>query len=198
MFVKISLISQEICEVFKNNFFYRTSLVAASVNIKKNTTSTIITGWLQILHPWGAHFQGQFFSKSVLWLIISALEFSLTSIFAEPSDTQKVCIYSLVQKSFTHSLLDVYNSCTNTIITKNCLYQLLGTSVLYPQFFLHASLWIFPSVHLDDYLFQKQPSRDVPRKRCSENIQQIYRRTPMPKCDFNKVAKQLYWNHTSS
>ena len=22
-------------------------------------------------------------------------------------------------------------------------------------------------------------------------------RTPMPNCDFNKVAKQLYWNHTS-
>ena len=25
-------------------------------------------------------------------------------------------------------------------------------------------------------------------KRYSENMQQIYRRTPMPKCDFNKVA----------
>ena len=35
---------------------------------------------------------------------------------------------------------------------------------------------------------QKQPSRDVPKKRCSENIQQIFRRTPIPKCDFNKVA----------
>ena len=45
---------------------------------------------------------------------------------------------------------------------------------------------------------QKQPSRCVPRKRCSENMQQIYRRTPMPKCDFNKVAKQLYWNCTSA
>ena len=33
-------------------------------------------------------------------------------------------------------------------------------------------------------------------KRCSENVQQIYRRTPMLKCDFNKIAKQLYWNHT--
>ena len=43
---------------------------------------------------------------------------------------------------------------------------------------------------------QKQPSRGVHRKRCSENIQQIYRGTPMPKCDFNKVAKQFYWNHT--
>ena len=31
-------------------------------------------------------------------------------------------------------------------------------------------------------------------KRCSKNMQQIYRRTPMRKCDFNKVAKQLYWN----
>ena len=30
--------------------------------------------------------------------------------------------------------------------------------------------------------------------RCSENMQHIYRRTPMRKCDFNKVAKQLYWN----
>ena len=39
---------------------------------------------------------------------------------------------------------------------------------------------------------QKQPPRDVPRKRYSENMQQIYRISPMPKCDFNKVAKQLY------
>ena len=31
---------------------------------------------------------------------------------------------------------------------------------------------------------QKQPSRGVPRKKCSENMQQIYRRTLIPKCDF--------------
>ena len=37
---------------------------------------------------------------------------------------------------------------------------------------------------------QKQPSRGVLRKRCSENMQQIYRRTPMSKGDFNKVALQ--------
>ena len=35
-----------------------------------------------------------------------------------------------------------------------------------------------------NYFIQKQPSRGVLRKRCSENTQQIYRRTPMPKCDF--------------
>ena len=35
-------------------------------------------------------------------------------------------------------------------------------------------------------------------KRCSENMQQIYRRTHMPKCNCNEVALQLYWNHISS
>ena len=48
----------------------------------------------------------------------------------------------------------------------------------------------YPHMHM-----QKQPFILI--KRCSENMQQIYRRTPMPKCDFNKVALQLYWNRTS-
>ena len=29
------------------------------------------------------------------------------------------------------------------------------------------------------------------RKKCFENMQEIYRGTPMPKCDFNKVEKQF-------
>ena len=41
---------------------------------------------------------------------------------------------------------------------------------------------------------QEQPSRGVLKKRCSGNMQQIYRRTPMPKWDFNKVANcTLAW-----
>ena len=36
--------------------------------------------------------------------------------------------------------------------------------------------------------FPEQPSRGVPKKRCFENMQKIYCRTPMQKCDFNKVA----------
>ena len=39
-------------------------------------------------------------------------------------------------------------------------------------------------------ILQKQPFRGVLRKRFSENMYQIYRRTPMPKCDFKKVAEQ--------
>ena len=38
---------------------------------------------------------------------------------------------------------------------------------------------------------QKQPSRRVLRKRCSANMQQIYSRTPIPKCNFNKVEGPL-------
>ena len=35
-------------------------------------------------------------------------------------------------------------------------------------------------------------SSEAATQRCSENMQQNYRRTPMPKCDFNKVAKRPY------
>ena len=45
---------------------------------------------------------------------------------------------------------------------------------------------------------QKQPPRGVFKKRCSENMQQSYRRTHMSKSDFNNVAVQLYWNRISA
>ena len=35
-------------------------------------------------------------------------------------------------------------------------------------------------------------------KRCFENMQQIYRRAPIPKCDLEKIALQLHWNCTSA
>ena len=38
----------------------------------------------------------------------------------------------------------------------------------------------------------KQLARVVPRKRCTEKMQKIYRRTLMPKFSLIKVAKQLY------
>ena len=60
-------------------------------------------------------------------------------------------------------------------------------------------LTAFPPDDVSWSYLQKQPSRGVLKKRCSENIQQIYRRTPMsPMCQsfthvtyFNKVARQL-------
>ena len=38
---------------------------------------------------------------------------------------------------------------------------------------------------------QKQFSSGVLMKRCSENVQQIYKRTPMSNCDFNKTAGKI-------
>ena len=41
-------------------------------------------------------------------------------------------------------------------------------------------------------------SGGVLRKKYSENMQQRYRRTPTSTCNLKKVAKELYWNHTSA
>ena len=45
---------------------------------------------------------------------------------------------------------------------------------------------------------QKQPSRGILMKSCFENMQQIYRRTSMPKCDFSKVAIEMTLWHVCS
>ena len=65
----------------------------------------------------------------------------------------------------------------------------------YPSifFWLDVDLLSFRCCHL-----QKQPSRGVLMKRCSENMLQIYRRAPMPKFDIKKVSLQFFWNHTSA
>ena len=39
----------------------------------------------------------------------------------------------------------------------------------------------------------KQPTRGVLKKRYSENMLQIYRRTPTVKCDFKKVALKIFY-----
>ena len=41
----------------------------------------------------------------------------------------------------------------------------------------------------------QQLFRGVPRKSCSENLQQIYKKITMPKRYINKAVLQLYWNH---
>ena len=49
---------------------------------------------------------------------------------------------------------------------------------------------VIVSCKFRDICSHKQPSRGVLLQRCSENMHQIYRKTPMGKCNFNKVAKQ--------
>ena len=55
---------------------------------------------------------------------------------------------------------------------------------------LYKNIFTKCQEHYHNYMWlQKQTLRGVLRKRCSENMQQVYRKTPMPKCNFNKVAK---------
>ena len=57
------------------------------------------------------------------------------------------------------------------------------------EFNVNAAYLLSKKDSLEDVL--KLPSRGVLRKRCSQNMHQIYQRTPMPKCDLKKVAFQL-------
>ena len=50
----------------------------------------------------------------------------------------------------------------------------------------------------EDLEVLKQPTRGVLRKRCFENMQQIYKRALMLKCGLNIVSLQFYRNHTSA
>ena len=61
---------------------------------------------------------------------------------------------------------------------------------------VHISAGHISGIH--NIIAQKQPSKGALRKTCSENMQQIYRKTLMPECDFNKAALQLYGNHDST
>ena len=42
-----------------------------------------------------------------------------------------------------------------------------------------------------NFKFRQQPFRDVLKKRCYENMQQIYKRTPMPKCVSTKLQSNF-------
>ena len=63
-------------------------------------------------------------------------------------------------------------------------FRLKGVNVI-PKMNEYTASWKFLNNHQIEMLwsFQKQLSRLVLRKRCSENMQQIYRRTPAPKCE---------------
>ena len=56
----------------------------------------------------------------------------------------------------------------------------------------NANIRVYDKVARTNNL-EEQPLRGVPKKRYSENMQQIYSRTAMPKCDFDKVASELWF-----
>ena len=81
-------------------------------------------------------------------------------------------------------------SLKNTYVLESLFHNVTGLTPTNSARFLRTPI-------LKD-ICQRQPSIGVLIERCSENIQQIYRGTPMPKCDFSKFVKELYWNYTST
>ena len=77
-------------------------------------------------------------------------------------------------------------NCRTFNIIKNCFGELHEPL----QYLFDMSLRT--RVFSDSLKMQKQSSIGVLKKSCFENMHQIYRGTPMPKCDFKKIAKQLY------
>ena len=93
--------------------------------------------------------------------------------------------------------------CTRLIFCKKIYFQNISTFHLYrgasmfiPRLLLEIMSQLF-DFNRREREHEKHPSRGVLSKRCFENIHQIYR-TPMLKCNSNKAAKQLCWNHISA
>ena len=93
---------------------------------------------------------------------------------------------SFVFKSFAY----IHTSCFLTIPqwftfslrneefrSKLKILQLCTKTHSFSRFFWSLTIWKKLDWHV-----QKQPSVSVRRKRCPENMEQIYGKTPMPKC----------------
>ena len=140
------------------------------------------------------------------WICFGAKEMTyLNKNSSTPA--QQVNLKNLLQQSNIQDLVSsIYKASKLLKASKSVkvlLYKVLLYSLSLPRILCLSWLFVkfiqtqkrYPT---SSNIKQKQPPRVVLKKRCSENMQQIYRRTTMPKCDFNKVPKQLYWKHTSA
>ena len=92
-------------------------------------------------------------------------------------------IYSIID---LFSLFKIFSTLIRELvwILPDCYKRPYKKIIVY-HLSLEASHWN-NSIEMKKY--QKQPPRGVPRKRCSENMQQIYRRTLTPKCDLRSKS----------
>ena len=101
-------------------------------------------------------------------------------------------VISLVRNEYLDDVLVILKGSSSNqpdlirlFTTRNLYYYNLQIHMYHPHFqqFLRR---ILVTISLIFKQIQKQPFRGVLSKRCSENMQQIYRRTPIPKCNYNK------------
>ena len=106
-----------------------------------------------------------------------------------------------VFKGFIIQIADFNEVCSTVFVPNYPLYLKLHVNLIFFSNPLHFALSLITPTWTDKKQSQiitneskyhgiltstkKQPSRGVLRKKCSKNMQQIYRGTPMPKCNFN-------------
>ena len=114
--------------------------------------------------------------------------------------THSHCMKNARIRSFSGSHFPAFGLNTDTFYAVCVQYQSMSRDCINKSLAMQSSsiviLYFFKSCWLEwnAYLFLYC----LVAKRSSENIQQIYRIRPMSKCDFHKVAMQVYWNHTSA
>ena len=130
--------------------------------------------------------------KERLLLIMRDQQFLIRSI-KSPS-----CIWSVEPNKIFVRTLFVFDSCYISLL--NELFFILSIRSawvpLLDDFTFQFTSLVVISLSIIKFksavlFIQMQPFRSVLGKRCSENMQQIYRKTLIPKCDFNKV---VYYN----
>ena len=137
------------------------------------------TTWVQSLH----------YATLLGWAVLQRSRLGLNMIIiitiTKIIMTATIFLESLRTKGLRLINVNIVNYCHKPIKI-NLLPGFVSTcSSKYPPF-LKKSFFI-----LKKQLVQKQLFRGVLRKRCSENLQQIYRRAPMPKRDFNFIEITL-------
>ena len=103
-------------------------------------------------------------------------------------------LYPWLYEVYAHFLSWFFFSCMRVYACAHLVTLLISSFLRLLTYYLSLLCLLFILFRYWFYTWQEQPSKGALRKRCSENIQQIYRTTPMSKFDFDKVALQLYWN----
>ena len=127
----------------------------------------------------------------ILFQFLEAIDLSKNTHFKSYIFLKKSSNKLILQIQNEFFQLDVFGK---TELLKNVLIFVLA-------FVIFKDVFSNPEVHSEPSLknlsfFRSNTSEVI--KRCPENIQELYRKTPMPKCDFNKVALEIYWNRISA
>ena len=121
--------------------------------------------------------------------------------------SNSILIFKLLKKCINDKIQDLewtdfFSFCSffkDEYIIKEILHGLLSNiKSFHPRWDNIRPWFALLSILTSSESVQKQPPRGVLKKRCSKNMQEIYRKTPIQKRDLNTVAKQLYWNPTSA